>query len=137
MKTYGVLPLIVLPALIALAGSSVLNQANAQSSQPSAQGMPQCSQPQQGGSQQTSGRPQGHGSSPQGGKQQKQGGNKPTKVKQQTNWGSSQGKSQQKKGQQQPPQGSNRQGPDFAAAAQKLGISEADLKAALGVPPTP
>ncbi len=28
----------------------------------------------------------------------------------------------------------NHRGPDFAAAAQKLGISEADLRAALGVP---
>lgn len=136
MKINGVLPLIVLPALIAIAGSSGLNQASAQSSQPSAQGMPQCSQPQQGGNPQTLGRPQGNGSSSQGSQQQK-GGSKPTKVKQQTNWGSSQGKSQQKKGQQQPPQGVSRQGPDFAAAAQKLGISEADLKAALGVPPTP
>jgi hypothetical protein len=136
MKIYGVLPLIVLPALIAIAGSSGLSQASAQSSQPSAQGMPQCGQPQQGGSQQPPQRPQGNGSSSQGGQQQ-QGGSKPTKLRQQTNWGSSQGKSQQKKGQQAPPQGNNRQGPDFAAAAQKLGISEVDLKAALGVPPTP
>ncbi len=34
-------------------------------------------------------------------------------------------------------QGAKRRGPDFAAAAQKLGISEATLKAALGVPATP
>ena len=33
--------------------------------------------------------------------------------------------------------GRNHRGPDFAAAAQKLGISEADLKAALGVPTNP
>lgn len=33
--------------------------------------------------------------------------------------------------------GAKRRGPDFAAAAQKLGISEATLKAALGVPATP
>src|ERR671932_517286 len=31
----------------------------------------------------------------------------------------------------------NHRGPDFAAAAQKLGISEATLKEALGVPTTP
>ena len=31
----------------------------------------------------------------------------------------------------------NHRGPDFAAAAQKLGVSEADLKAALGVPSDP
>ncbi len=34
-------------------------------------------------------------------------------------------------------QGNRHRGPDFAAAAQKLGISEAALKAALGVPATP
>ena len=33
--------------------------------------------------------------------------------------------------------GTKRRGPNFAAAAQKLGISEATLKAALGVPATP
>ncbi len=31
----------------------------------------------------------------------------------------------------------NHRGPDFVAAAQKLGVSEADLKAALGVPTNP
>ena len=127
MKIYRVLPLIVLPTLIAIAGSSTLNKASAQSSQQPSQALPQCNQQQQGGNQQMIGRPQD-------GKQQK--GGKPTKVKQQTNWGSSQGR-QQQGGQQQPPQGSNRPAPDFATAAQKLGVSEADLKAALGVPATP
>jgi len=35
------------------------------------------------------------------------------------------------------PQGKRHHSPDFAAAAQKLGISEAKLKDALGVPATP